>query len=480
MKRKGMAFSALIVMMHMALAGCGADAQPVPSDSVHDGGMMTPQIAAEGADPWIIKEHGIYYYIHIVDDSIVLQSSTNLTDIDGAEPVTIFSNHAELEQLWAPELHFLDEHWYVYFSACTHADDIHRTYVLESSDSHLMSSTWTERPLVGMDDKFAIDATVVANKTGRYLVWSGWQGNENIAQNLYISKMISPLEVEREKILISKPQLSWEKVGTPLVNEGPVAIVHGKTVNIAYSASGSWTDSYCVGLLTAPVDAELDTPEAWIKKAEPIMQMANDVWGPGHNSFVESPDGKETIMVYHAAKFSGAGWDRSVRIQPVEFNSDGSLTRVIPTPSYQLMRVPSGEPRRTRLLATDTSSISKSLTLVDDKRALGGKSVDGLRSYDDAVSWTFSVGAPMRYSIILYASTVVATPGSPALVRYSVDGEASARDFELSRSDFYQPLVLRVPLGEGKHTIMVSANAAHSPVRINRVEIMPITVPDVD
>ena len=79
-------------------------------------------------------------------------------------------------------------------------------------------------------DKWAIDGTVLEMKSGkRYFVWSGWEGDIDIQQNLYIAPMSMPWMICGKRALISKPEHDWEKVGSPLVNEGP------QVLNLDYS-----------------------------------------------------------------------------------------------------------------------------------------------------------------------------------------------------------------------------------------------------
>ena len=82
------------------------------------------------------------------------------------------------------------------------------------------------------------------------------------------------------------------------------------------------------------------------KETRPVFQKdpAIGVYGPGHNSFVKSPDGKEDWIVYHGAKFSGAGWNRNVRMQKFDWNKDGTPNFGSPVPLEAFQRVPSGEP----------------------------------------------------------------------------------------------------------------------------------------
>ncbi|NHM30990.1 family 43 glycosylhydrolase [Bacillus sp. C11] len=109
------------------------------------------------------------------------------------------------------------------------------------------------------------------------------------------------MTINSERKMISTPVYDWETNTDPQVNEGPEVLVKGDTINLVYSASGSWTDSYSLGLITACVSGNLMDPSSWTKKDTPVFQSANGVYGPGHCSFVKSPDGSEDWIIYHKA-----------------------------------------------------------------------------------------------------------------------------------------------------------------------------------
>ena len=126
-----------------------------------------------------------------------------------------------------------------------------------------------------------------------YFIWSGWEGDVDVSQQLYIAPMSDPFTVCGERTCISRPEHDWECHGRPTVNEGPEVLKKDGTVHIVYSASGSWTDDYCLGLLTLTGPDPLD------------------------------PAGAEDWIVYHANEVSGSGWrGRSVRAQ--KFGWDGT------------------------------------------------------------------------------------------------------------------------------------------------------------
>ncbi|HPY01258.1 MAG TPA: glycoside hydrolase family 43 protein, partial [Candidatus Marinimicrobia bacterium] len=190
-------------------------------------------------------------------------------------------------------------------------------------------------------DCWAIDGTVLEHRGHLYFIWSGWEGKVNVQQNLYIAPMSNPATISGDRVLISEPEYEWEKVGRPLVNEGPEILKKNDKIHIIYSASGSWTDDYCLGQLTF-TGGDILSRASWIKKPEPVFSKTETVFGPGHASFVKSPDGREDWIVYHAAKYKGGGWDRDVRMQKFGWNNDDSPNFGAPVSAGVLLEVPSG------------------------------------------------------------------------------------------------------------------------------------------
>ena len=82
----------------------------------------------------------------------------------------------------------------------------------------------------------------------RWFVWSGWAGDTNVEQNLYVARMSSPTTPTGARYIISQPREGWERVvGNPFINEGPEPIKDPNgQLHIVYSANGSWSDQYCL------------------------------------------------------------------------------------------------------------------------------------------------------------------------------------------------------------------------------------------
>jgi len=282
-------------------------------------------LIGNGADPWIIKLDSVYHYCYSAKKAIFIKSSSDIVKIKENVPVKIWKGVPGTDyssNIWAPELHYYQNKWYIYFAADNGNNETHRMYVLESDSEDINSTFNFIGKLETEKDRWAIDGTILPLGNRLFFIWSGWEGSTNVSQGIYITEMSSPTEIMRNsrRILISEPEFSWEKKGTPLVNEGPQILIskNGK-VFIIYSGSGSWTDFYCLGMLRLDGDDPM-SESAWYKYPEPVFKGTKKVISPGHCSFTKI--GKEDWIIYHAAKFKGAGWDRYIKMQKFKWRND--------------------------------------------------------------------------------------------------------------------------------------------------------------
>lgn len=288
---------------------------------------LSNPVAPNGNDPWIIKHGDDYYYCWSGGPGVRvkhLDSLENITTDDYAQVYLAPPNTMYSAEYWAPELHYIQGEWYIYVAADDGNNDNHRMYVLKGTSQDPTDPFVMVGQITDPTNKWAIDGTVVTIENELYFVWSGWEGDVNVKQNLYIAHMSNPWTIDSDRTMISTPEYIWERVGTPKVNEGPTALYHGDDVFIVYSASGSWTDDYCLGLLTFTGGDPL-LCENWKKNVLPVFKKAEGVaYGPGHCSFTTAVDGS-TWMVYHANRVSGSGWNgREVWLSPVKFDTDGT------------------------------------------------------------------------------------------------------------------------------------------------------------
>nr|WP_255672572.1 glycoside hydrolase family 43 protein [Glycomyces amatae] len=296
----------------------------------------------ERADPQITRhEDGRYYFTATVPayDRIVLRGADTLTGLRDAAETTIWTRHAEGamgSHIWAPELHWIDGAWYVYFAAgeaeAATADVWRiRMYVLENRSPDPLTGTWVEKgPITTPVDSFALDATTFAHAGRRYLCWA--QHNPALPEtntSLYLAALADPWTLATAPVELSRPELDWETVRFA-VNEGPAALVRGGKVFLTYSAAGTGAE-YCVGLLSADADADLLDPASWTKSPTPVFATSAEagIFGPGHNAFTVDEDGRD-LLVFHARAYAEIEGDpldnpdRHCRVQPFGWHEDGT------------------------------------------------------------------------------------------------------------------------------------------------------------
>jgi GH43 family beta-xylosidase len=291
------------------------------------------------ADPQVaLHSDGYYYYTATAPeyDRIELRRARSLNELGAAEPHVAWRKHASGEMgahIWAPEMHYIDGKWYIYFTA-GRADAIWeiRLYVLENSSPNPLEGEWIERGQLKTGwESFSLDATTFALDGKRYLVWTQRAPEASAhATNIYMAQMATPLSITGKAVLLSRPEYAWEKVKHD-VNEAPAVLVKNGRVFMTYSASA--TDAnYCLGLLTAPVGSNLLDLASWRKSPTPVFSSsaANGQYGPGHNSFTTTPDGKTDILVYHARNYRDIVGDplkdqnRHTRAQVLHWRADGT------------------------------------------------------------------------------------------------------------------------------------------------------------
>ncbi|MBP2336494.1 GH43 family beta-xylosidase [Saccharothrix coeruleofusca] len=319
----------------------------VPTAQAAPAVRYTNPLANNRADPHIFKHTDGYYYFTATApeyDRIVLRRATTLQGLASAAETVIWRKHASGEMgahIWAPEIHFINSKWYVYFAA-GRADDVWRIrmYVLESSSANPLTGSWTERGRITTPwDTFSLDASTFVANGVRYLVWAQQEPGISTNSNVYIARMgATPWTITGAVTRLVVPTLAWETRGYK-VAEGPAVIQRNGRLFLTYSASA--TDAnYCLGLLTAPASADPLDPAAWTKSPNPVFasNTATGQYGPGHNSFTVSEDGQSDILVYHDRNYRDISGDplddpnRRTRVQKLYWNADGTPNFGIPVP----------------------------------------------------------------------------------------------------------------------------------------------------
>ncbi|MGW2614935.1 family 43 glycosylhydrolase [Streptomyces sp. NPDC001500] len=388
----------LLVCVLALLLALVAATQPV---SAADGRpYANPLKSAKGADPWLEYYDGDYYLITTTFTGVLgMRKSPTLAGLATAPTVQVWSDTtaSRNSNIWAPEIHLFDGHWYLYYSAAPSGAaccDLQRTQVLESAGADPLGPYTHKGSLTGSNldpGGWLIDASVLQANGRLYLVGSGSVNGSR--QSLVIAPMSNPYTLASSAFtVISSPTLSWETSGAP-VNEGPEPLYHAGRTFLTFSASYCQTADYKLGLLELTGSDPL-SPASWTKRQTPVFQRndANGVYGPGHNGFFTSPDGTENWIVYHAnsSASGGCGNGRTTRAQKFTWNADGTPNFGVPVALGTTLPGPSGE--------TATTPTSYTLVNRNSGKCLdvaGGSAADGA----NVLQWTCNGGANQKWRV---------------------------------------------------------------------------------
>ena len=321
--------------------------------------FTNPIVSSESiGDPWVVFHEGFYYLTGTFDGlSIRIWKSVSLAGMESAEKTVVWTAPDEgpqSRQVWAPELHLVENRWYLYFTASDGIDSRHRHYVLESEDSDPLGPYRDRGRVDPLLESYAIDGSLLRMPDDRlYFMYA--------ADGLCIAPMDGPLRVSGPGVRFARGEHDWERAwvlegdtwrkSLSFWIEAPTALWKNGTLFVVYSAGHTATPDYYLGLLRLEGDDPLD-PTAWAKFPDPVFGPYSGpdgvVLSPGHNSFTKSRDGAEDWIVYHGRDSDGSGGmgERTARAQPFEWKADGTPHFGHPIPTFGKSRAGSSRTKQ--------------------------------------------------------------------------------------------------------------------------------------
>ena len=304
-------------------------------------------ILDDGPDPYVyLHTDGFYYCMVTRGDRLQLWKSRSFTDLNEAKTKEIWfppDSGTNTCCIWAPEIHYFDDTWYIYYSATDIKNPVdlsRNVYVLKNTSENPFDYHWIDLGKVHTNYP-GIDGHVFEYNGTRYFAYSPYIGNKS---GIILARLTSPTTIENE-IILGLPVFDWEMTPPRAILEGPQFLMGPKDkVFIIYSAGACWDDNYGLGLFAANKDADLLDPDSWIRTNHQVFEQCPDssVYGPGHNCFTKSPDYKEEWIIYHAKQYSSNECvGRSMRAQKFTWDEEGipifgkpvSITYAFPKPS---------------------------------------------------------------------------------------------------------------------------------------------------
>lgn len=262
-------------------------------------------------DPFVLKYCGEYfcYSTGWAHDGRAFQilHSRNLVDwqrLGGAmDPLPGGS-----PEYWAPEVICVNGLFYLYYSVGDGIQMRLRAAVAEKPDGPFRDSG---KPLT--NDEFAIDAHIFEDEDGtRYMFYAkDFLDHTHIGTGIVADRMLDELTLEGKPKPVALPRFDWqvfdpnrlEKGGVRWHTvEGPFVLKHKGKYYQMFSG-GNWKN-ITYGVSYAIADT-MDFTEEWTQlehnENTPLVlrTIPGEVIGPGHNSVVVGPDGRQLYCVYH-------------------------------------------------------------------------------------------------------------------------------------------------------------------------------------
>ena len=329
--------------------------QPQRIGSLNTNEFVNP--IGEGADPWVVRDPNASRYLWCMSEgnrAIAIHTSDSVTSMGRKHIVWRAPDSGPVSrEVWAPELHYLDDHWHIYFAASDGKNANHLAYVLKSKTQDPLGEYELHGPFStgdGDDGKspniWAIDMTVLELDGKRYALWSGWDEPGSDQQYLYIAPMESPTKLAGPRVRIcDNDDYLWERIQPDEskrgLHEAPQVFQTKRQTAVVYSCGASWLPTYKLGLLELVGDDPLK-PSSWKKRPKPVFTGTEETYGVGHSCFVKSLDGEQWWHVFHAKRDREPGWRRAVFVQPMRVGKKGFPLFGEPVGADEVQAKPSG------------------------------------------------------------------------------------------------------------------------------------------
>ena len=236
---------------------------------------------------------------------------------------------------WAPEVYNFEGIFYMVYSS-SGKDTTNNRMLLCLAKSNAPTGPFIDVHTPWFDPGYScIDAHMFFDDDGKIYLYYDKVGYEGTWPEGHLFGYIFCRVLGKDLMPISAPvfcsraEQPWEHPlsGRSRCNEGCSVLKHNGTYYMTYSANHYLDPYYGIGYSTA------DSPLGpWTKNPEnPLIGLDEKagIYGPGHNSFVTSPDGTELYIVYHT-HISKENTKRIVNMGKVFFNDEDEIKIILP------------------------------------------------------------------------------------------------------------------------------------------------------
>ncbi len=321
-----------------------------------------------GQDPRVSynAETGDYYYIEDTVDGMVMFRSKSLIERSGPEERRVMPAGFPLcAPVYIEEMNGVTYNkWYAFGLNAWECD------------GDPFTGTWTDLGSMELGG-WTLDHTVFQVESGAhagewFFVWAGGEDKSNTtgfsAENIHISRMLSPTELEShgndlsDVILFCAKNKGWSGWDV----EAPTIVQKDGTITMIYSGTDTKSTQYALGLCVCIGDDPSD-PASWYDLSADAPAFSNTVqgeygtpYGTGVAAPVPSADGTETWMYYHAKLYydipaevnrDKEAWTRIINLSKINWTTveiEGNTYTVpdlgSPSKMGESLPLPSGDP----------------------------------------------------------------------------------------------------------------------------------------
>jgi beta-xylosidase len=303
---------------------------------VDDRTYTNPVYPGYFADPFVLFHEGTYYAYgtdprNDGDRQFEVLQSADLVSWRSLGYALARVDDAEARDYWAPEVAVRDGRFYLYYSAGIE-DTGHRIRVAVASrpDGPFEDAG----RVLTAEEPFAIDPHPFQDDDGRWYLYYAHDvlEGERPGTSIAVDELVDPFTLAGRPRHVVRASADWQlfRRQRPMYGavydwytlEGPTVRKRDGRYWCLYSG-GAWTDP-TYGVSFAVADSPLGPfREERVDRPALLGTVPGHVIGPGHNSVVEGPDGRDWI-VYHA-------WDpdmtaRRMCIDRLDWTPDGPRT----------------------------------------------------------------------------------------------------------------------------------------------------------
>ncbi|NMA72612.1 MAG: family 43 glycosylhydrolase [Bacteroidales bacterium] len=284
-------------------------------------GAGNPIIPGYFADP-TVKKFGDTYYIYATTDGsgAGFGPAQVWTSKDFVNWTLMPMNWPNSHWIWAPDVmqHSNGMYYYFYCQPC----------IIHGGVSETPRGPWKnilgDSEAVLIEDRFVTNAITLDGQTfidddgAVYMYWGTWGIYEGFGCGA--GKMTSDLKGFTETRLIPNTEVTD-------FFEAPFVIKRNGIYYFMYSSGSCHDHTYRVQYATS------NAPLGPYKYGGCILESSSDgtIHGPGHHSILQ--EGNDYYIVYHRHDnpHSNRGFHRQLCVDRMEFDSDGSIRKIVPT-----------------------------------------------------------------------------------------------------------------------------------------------------